>query len=222
MSPRRPALIFDFGNVVAFFDYRLACGRLGQPLGLSGEEFLELARERGLTPVVQRYERGDLSSEEFYQAVREFMNLSISYEAFADAWADIFRLNEPVADVVRALKNLGYPLILGSNTNAIHANHFRERFADTFSSFDQLVLSYEIRQIKPSKEFYLICAEAAGTRPAECVFIDDIPENVAGARDAGLNAIQYVETPQLIEDLRMSGVDVRERPSFSSEQHRGA
>ena len=222
MSLRRPALIFDFGNVVAFFDYRLACGRLGQPLGLTGEEFLELARERGLTPVLQRYERGDDSSREFYQTVRRFMGLSIPYEAFAQAWADIFRLNEPVADVVHALKNLGYPLILGSNTNAIHANHFRKRFAETFSLFDHLVLSYEIRHIKPSKEFYLACAEAAGTRPEDCVFIDDIPENVVGARDAGLNAIQYVETLRLIEDLRLLGVEIEEMPTSSLERHHRA
>ena len=213
MSLRRPALIFDFGNVVAFFDYRLACGRLGQPLGLSGEEFLELARERGLTPVLQRYERGDYSSREFYQVVHDLMNLAISFEAFAVAWADIFHLNQGVAEIVHAIKSLGYPLILGSNTNAIHAHHFRNRFADTFSSFDQLVLTYEIRHLKPSKEFYLACVLAAGAKPEECVFIDDMAENVAGARDAGLIAIQYEEPARLIKDLRMVGVELKGMPS---------
>ncbi len=39
---RRPALIFDFGNVVAHFDHGLAgLGKLGASLGLSGEEVLE-------------------------------------------------------------------------------------------------------------------------------------------------------------------------------------
>ncbi len=221
MSPRRPALIFDFGNVIAFFDYRIACGRLGQPLGLSGAEFLELARERGLTHVLERYEVGDHSSEEFYQVVRELMNLAISYDTFAKAWGDIFCLNGPVADIVRELKILGYPLILGSNTNPIHANHFREQFADTFSSFDYLVLSHEIRHIKPSKDFYLACAKAAGTRAEDCVFIDDMAENVAGARNAGLNAIQYLKPTQLIDDLRMLGIELGAMPSTLSEQPRG-
>ena len=43
---------------------------------------------------------------------------------------------------------------------------------------------------------------------ASCVFIDDIAENVEGARRAGLTALHYVDTPTLIADLRRAGVEV--------------
>ena len=45
---REPALIFDFGNVVAFFDYLKACERLGPKLGLTAEAFRQRIVERGL------------------------------------------------------------------------------------------------------------------------------------------------------------------------------
>jgi glucose-1-phosphatase len=62
--------------------------------------------------------------------------------------------------------------------------------------------------MKPDREFYLACVRAAGVPAAACVFIDDIPDNVEGARDAGLTALLYVDTPRLIADLRGLGVEV--------------
>jgi glucose-1-phosphatase len=204
MPPK--ALIFDFGNVFAHFDYLRACERLAAPLGFSGRAFLKTARERGLTPILQQYERGDLTSREFSGAVLKMMGLDLSHEAFATAWADIFQLNEPVAALVEELKAAGHTLILGSNTNEMHATHFRRQFAEPLAYFDHLVLSYQVREIKPAAEFYHACARAAGRSPGECVFIDDMPENVEGARSAGLDGVHYRDTPSLIADLRALGV----------------
>ncbi len=208
MTARRPALIFDFGNVVAFFDYTRACESFGRRLGLSGAEFLNRLREGGLTPVLQEYERGTLSAEAFSNAVSRLAGLDIPHLEFAAAWSDIFWLNEPIADLVGRLKASGYTLVLGSNTNALHAARFRRQFATTLSQFDSLVLSYEVGEIKPSAAFYHACAAAASLEPADCIFIDDIPENVAGATAAGLTGLLFRDVPTLIHDLHRLGIDV--------------
>ena len=98
--------------------------------------------------------------------------------------------------------------MLGSNTNDLHADQFRRQFAETLAHFDKLVLSYEVGHIKPSTAFYLACAEAAGADPGDCVFIDDLPENVEGARAAGLVGMLYESTEGLIRDLGSLGVKV--------------
>lgn len=206
MAKIRPALIFDFGNVVAYFDYAIACETLGRPLGISGEKLLDHLREKGLTPLVHRFERGDISEADFSKSVGEIAGLKFSSEAFAAAWADIFQLNESVAALMPSLKNQGYLLILGSNTNAIHARKFRRQFAHVLRHFDKLILSFEVRHLKPSKDFYLACSNAAGCPPEDCLFIDDIPENVQGALAAGLDALLYRDTPTLISDLHERGV----------------
>lgn len=208
----RPALIFDFGNVVAHFDYRRACEHFGRRLGIAGDAFLERVRGLGFSELVQRYERGALSSAEFSQAVCALVALEIPHDEFAAFWSDIFWLNEPVARLLAALKRLGYTLVLGSNTNDLHAAQFRRQFAATLAHFDRLVLSYEVGHIKPSAEFYHACAEAAGRAPADCIFIDDLAENVAGARAAGLRGIQYRDVDSLLPELRAHGVEVREFP----------
>lgn len=205
---RRPALIFDFGNVVAFFDYRKACEKFGSRLGVSGEAFLERVRRQGFSELVRQYESGKITAERFSQGVCERAGLDIPHDEFAAAWSNIFWLNEPVGELVAELKACGYTLVLGSNTNDLHAAQFRAQFAPVLANFDRLVLSYEIGHIKPGAAFYHACAEAARARPSECVFIDDIAENVAGARDAGLHAIQFCDVPSLLPELRALGVEI--------------
>ena len=208
MSKRTPALIFDFGNVVAHFDYTKACVHLGRLLGISGEAFLERVRSLGLSPLAQQYESGKLSAEAFSQAVCALVGLELSHDQFASAWSDIFWLNEPIAPLVSFLKERGYTLVLGSNTNDLHAAQFRRQFAETLAHFDHLVLSYEIGHIKPSPAFYLACVEAAGAPPEACVFIDDLVENVEGARAAGLSGLVFRDVPTLLDDLAALGVEV--------------
>jgi epoxide hydrolase-like predicted phosphatase len=205
---RSPALIFDFGNVVAHFDYRKACEHYGRRLGITGEAFLERVRREGFSELVREYESGQISAEAFSRGVCALAGLDIAHDEFAAAWSDIFWLNRPVAELVASLKRRGYTLVLGSNTNDLHAAQFRSQFADTLAHFDRLVLSYEIGHIKPSAHFYHACAEAAGRMPAECVFIDDLAENVEGARAAGLSAIHFRDVPSLLPELRALGVEV--------------
>jgi putative hydrolase of the HAD superfamily len=204
---KRPVLIFDFGNVVAYFDHARACARLGRQLGLSGEELLARLRALGLGPVVREYESGRMASEEFSTAFCRIAGLErISHAEFAAAWCDIFWANEPMAALLASLKARGHTLILGSNTNAMHADHYRIQFAATLAHFDHLVFSYEVGATKPQAAFYDACARAGGRLPAECIFIDDMPENVAGAQAAGMTGLLYRDLQALLKDLRGVGV----------------
>lgn len=211
----RTAIIFDFGNVVAHFDYARSCEVLGEPHGLSGTHLLEKAKGAGLTPLVRRYERGELSDEEFSRETCRLLGVEVPHSEFETAWADIFWPNEPVARLVAALKGAGHPLVLGSNTNAIHADQFRRQFAGTLAHFDRLVLSFEIGHCKPSADFYLACARAADREPGDCLFIDDLEENIQGAREIGMPGIHYDPSQHgaLLDELERRGIAVpRESP----------
>jgi len=208
MTTQNLALIFDFGNVVAYFDYRKACERLGRHLGLSGDAFLERVKSLGFTPLVQQYESGRIGAEEFSSEMCKLAGIEVPHEEFATAWADIFSLNEPVARLITYLRSEGYRLVLGSNTNDLHAAQFRHQFADTLSHFDKLILSFEVGHLKPTTRFYEACVSAAGYAPDCCVFIDDLPENVDGARAAGLRGIVFRDLPSLLDELQQLGVCV--------------
>jgi HAD superfamily hydrolase (TIGR01509 family) len=63
---------------------------------------------------------------------------------------------------------------------------------------------------KPGPEIYRLTADRLGVRPDECVFVDDIPANVEGARAVGMWALLHrdsaITVPKLesLLDLELS------------------
>ena len=149
---RIPVLMFDFGNVVGFFDYSTMFHHFGLKLGLSAQQFESMMNERGAARLGSEFESGRLTALEFARQVMELTGLEMSFEEFEVHWQDIFTLNEPVARLVAALKQRGYTLLLGSNTNILHARFYRRRFEEALAPFDHFVFSYEIgeSQARPS------------------------------------------------------------------------
>lgn len=204
---REPVLIFDFGNVVSYFDYLRACERLAGPLGIAGSELRDRLIDGGFPGLLVEFESGRIAPEAFAARVMEAAGLRLEYDEFVRAWEDIFWPNESVVRLIRSLKAAGYRILLGSNTNLLHATFYRRQFAPTLDLLDGLILSYEVGHMKPARAFFDACVRAAGVAASSCLFIDDIAENVEGARRAGLVGLHYVETPSLLDDLRRSGVD---------------
>ncbi len=203
---RKPALIFDFGNVIAHFDFTRSCAHFGRPIQLSGAEFLARARAAGFMELLEVYEAGKMTSQAFHAELCARMGIDVGYEEFAAVWGDIFSANETVHELVKVLKAAGYELYLGSNTNDMHFRHYRKQFDDVLSLFDALVLSYEVGYIKPDAGFFEAAARIANRPAGECIFIDDVEVNIDGARSAGLVALHYRDTPTLLRELAELGI----------------
>lgn len=203
---QQPNIFFDFGNVVAFFDYLIPCERFGKRIGLSAEEFRERVVERGFARLLDQFESGLLTPEVFAAKICELGEVEIPYEEFVPEWSDIFRENESVGHLIALLKAQGYSLFLGSNTNVLHATHYRRQFAKTLDLMDGFVLSHEVGHIKPAREFFLACSKISAAEPGSCIFIDDVAENIDGARSVGLQGLLYQDTATLVEDLKTLGV----------------
>lgn len=212
MDARPPsALLFDFGNVIAFFDHGRALAQTALRAGVSMAEIQRRAASRQFAQWVCEYEHGRLDDATFCRGCLDLLELRVSPADFARFWADIFWLNEPIAALIADLHDLGHRLILCSNTNALHAMQARRQFAPTLDRFDAFVLSHEVGYMKPRFEFYASCVRAAGVPASDCLFVDDLDENIAGARRAGLAAVHYRHPVRLRHDLGKLGINVSNR-----------
>ena len=74
--------------------------------------------------------------------------------------------------------------------------------------FDVVINSARVGVAKPNPRIYHKAAGALGVEPAACVHIDDVEDNVHGAREAGFAAIHYEgDYPALERELRALGVE---------------
>jgi HAD superfamily hydrolase (TIGR01509 family) len=67
--------------------------------------------------------------------------------------------------------------------------------------FHDLVLSYEVKAMKPSPAIYREAIARAQCLPEECFYTDDIPVFVEGARREGIDAVQFESCAQLEREL---------------------
>jgi putative hydrolase of the HAD superfamily len=187
----KPAIIFDFGNVLAHFDHGLAAERLGRRIGCDREQAMARFRTAGLDRLARESELGTIDSAAFHAEFCDRLGLDIGFDDFAREWSDIFRLNEPVASIAGRLWAAGYTLALGSNTSALHAEFYQGAFAEALAPFEARVFSYQVGWMKPDRRFYDACVRATGYAAGASVFVDDLEENVAGAVEAGLMGVLY-------------------------------
>jgi putative hydrolase of the HAD superfamily len=197
------ALVFDFGNVVAFFDHYQTLNRLTRYTDMAPRAMYEAIYNGDLEDA---FESGRIGLAEFLARFRQTCRLSCDDDALlADVIGDIFRPNPDVCALLPALKPR-YRLVLGSNTNELHARQFRRQFDDVLRHFDAVVLSYEVGVRKPRPGFFEHCRRLAGCAAGACVFIDDLPANVEGARACGWHGIVYTGFDDLRGRLAELGV----------------
>jgi putative hydrolase of the HAD superfamily len=199
-------IIFDFGNVIGFFSHRLSSARLAYLAGVTPEAMHGYLFGGGLEEDI---DSGVISVEDLLKKVRNQFQFRCSNESLELAFADMFWPNREVCELIPQLKSR-YRLLLGSNTNELHTRRFKTQFADTLTHFDALVLSYEIRICKPDARFFEHCQRLAQAEPAECLFIDDMAANIAGAEVFGWNAIQYHDHRELIQRMSVLGIECSE------------
>jgi len=197
-------LYFDLGNVLLTFDVRIACRQVGELTGLTPERVDEIIFGSGLQ---ERYERGEVSSRAFYEAFCADSGTRPDYDALHLASSAMFQVNVPVIPLVAHLQAARYRLGILSNTCESHWRYVAEgRYRFIRELFEVRVLSCDERCCKPATEIFRRAAHAAQVAADEIFFVDDRPENVQGAREAGLDAVLYEGPRQLADALRRRGL----------------
>lgn len=108
-------------------------------------------------------------------------------------------VDAPLLDFLHGLRPR---LRTGILTNA--GTDFRGTFASLLgleAFVDHLIVSAEEGMCKPDLEIFHLAAERLGIRPEEAVFVDDMPENVQGAREAGMQAWVHESGPDTIRRI---------------------
>jgi FMN phosphatase YigB (HAD superfamily) len=197
-------ILFDLGKVIVDFDFDIAYRRMGALSGLEKEEMRSRLRVNNLVP---DFEMGRIEAEPFVAEVNRRLGISLDCAGFAELWSAIFHRSPIIPESLLADLKRRHRLMLLSNTNTLHFAMIRNNFPH-IGHFDALVLSHEVGALKPSAAIYQAAIAQAGCAPSECLFFDDLADNVAGARAAGMNAEQFVGMAQLCADLARFGIDI--------------
>ncbi len=186
------ALVFDFGGVLVAIDFDRTLARWAE---LAGVPFSGLQSRFSHGEAYQRHERGEIDAPAYFAALREELGVALDDEQLADGWGQVF-VGE-IAPTIALLPHLArrIPTYLFSNTNATHYELIAARYGESLRPLARHFLSSSMGLRKPERAAFEMLAREIGVAPGRILFFDDLEENVAGARVAGLHAVR-VRTPQ--------------------------
>lgn len=119
----------------------------------------------------------------------------------ADLWDEYCgSLDVELRDFVVELRASVRTAVLSNSADG--ARREEQRRYDLASLFELLVSSHEVGVRKPDAAIYRLTERLLGLRPEELVLLDDRPENVAGARACGWQAVLHRDTTTSIAAVR--------------------
>lgn len=123
------------------------------------------------------------------------------FDAYMAAFWDIY-MGNPNEELIAYFRGLRprYRTAILSNSFVGAREHEEARYGFT-SMVDLAIYSHEEGVRKPDPRIFALASERIGFPPAEIVFLDDIPENIAAARARGFQAILFTSTPQAIAEI---------------------
>ncbi len=195
-------VLSDLGKVILFFDNHIFFRKMAEFCPYSAVDIAE--RVHWHRNLIRSFDTGTLSSKDFYREVTQRLKAKVDQETFFKIYNDVFSLNPPVLDILTRLKGR-HKLLLLSNTDVERFGFIRKTFPEVLI-FDEYVLSFEVGYLKPHPQIYQEALKKAKARAEECVFIDDLEENIEGARNVGLDTILYGPQTDLEAELRGKGL----------------
>jgi glucose-1-phosphatase len=193
-------MAFDLGNVLVKVDHGSFCRGLGEAAGVSPEAVQAAVFAAGPEDA---YDRGQISSRDFYKTIMDRFGLDLPYPLFCRLWCEIFDPMKGMASVVEHL-SAHYPLFLLSNTNELHFIYIRQHFPAILRPFRSFILSYEVGSRKPEPAIYRELVRRAGCTPDKILYLDDKLPFVEAAQAEGLQSWQFTAPEELVRALKKS------------------
>ncbi|HEX8449712.1 MAG TPA: HAD family phosphatase [Allosphingosinicella sp.] len=203
MTSPPTAVIFDVGNVLYGWDPESFLARQ-----LPEDE----ARLRFIEDVDLWSWHDSLDGgRPFDEAAAELSEKFPDYAAYISAWGERFgeTISDPVPGVhalVEALEARGVPLFAITNFSADFWGPFRAREERFFSRFRDIVVSGEVKMLKPDPAIYYLALDRFGLRAREALFVDDRAINVEGAEAVGMRGHLFTGADDLRRRLEEQGL----------------
>ena len=196
------AVVFDLGRVLINWDITETIWDLiREEVGPTGDPG---PRRQAFERLYAELATGRITPEGFYQKLKEQVEVRVEFDEFVTSWCEIFFPMQGMEELFGEVeKRVAVGLL--SDTDPVHWEYLLPLYP-FLKRIKKPTLSFEIGWMKPAPESYLAAARNVGFPPQVCFFTDDRQENVEGARQVGMDAVQFTGAEDMRRQLEARGV----------------
>jgi glucose-1-phosphatase len=181
-------VVFDLGNVLIDNHFDHFYGMMSESCGCSAAR---LQRELEGEIMIQ-LETGKISMDEYIAHCRQQFKLDWEKRVWAEKYQMTYSLNSEGNKIRNHLIAQAVPVAILSNLAEYHMLAVQKGCPDVLNGNLRNFYSYEIGLHKPDARIYeFVCTELR-MKPPDLLLLDDRIENVRGAQQAGMKAIQFL------------------------------
>lgn len=191
------AVFFDFGGVIVRTEYQAPRQKLAERFGMDYEDIEKIVFG---SPSAARASVGEVSEEEHWQNVMKVLKLpAAEYPRVRDEFfaGDVIDLN--ILNLLRSIKPKYKTGLISNAWSGLRAYIEREKFDD---AFHHMVISAEVKAVKPDPKIYRIALERLQVKPNEAIFVDDLIENIEACEKLGMKGIRFTDAESALKQLK--------------------
>ena len=190
-------VIFDIGGILIDWNPMHLYSKL-----LQDEAAIEaFLGEIGFEEWNRRLDGGGLCGTAIAELVEKHPHHKALIEAAHLRWHEMLPGEIPgTVAILERLARQDVPLYAITNYSTEKWVETRARFP-FFVHFRDIVVSADEKMLKPDPAIYRLCLQRNGLEAEACIFIDDVPRNVAAAKSVGIDGILFETPEKLAEEL---------------------
>lgn len=178
-------IVFDMGHVMVRYDSMRVCSRYIE----DEEERKQVNTAVFISPEWLMLDMGVISEEEALEKIQARLENAHAKEMARlclEHWHECCMEEiSGMGELVRDLKARGYGIYLCSNASLRMLSCYK-KVIPAIECFDGVLFSAEVKCMKPQKEMYEKFYSRFHLKAEECMFVDDLPRNIEGARETGM------------------------------------
>ena len=196
------ALVLDYGGVISKPQNSDNVNNMLQILSQDHNDFRSVYRSKR-----ENYDNGQLSGEEYWHRILQHYGLEQNDSKVAkliqediESWTQI---DDSMIQFLKESREKLHKLAIISNMTRDCLVFMKKHF-QWLELFDELTFSCEFGKNKPDAKIYEACLNRIEIHPQECLFVDDLVENVDGAMKSGMNVIHFKSFLQFRQELEQN------------------
>lgn len=197
-------VVFDVGNVLIRWDPNRLYSRLF-PDPVERDRFFATVCTEAWN---RELDRGRPFAEGIAELVAAHPEREREIRAWDERWHEMVPGDIPgTVAILERVRARGIPDYAITNFSREKYAEARERFP-FLKGFRDTVVSAHERLLKPDPAIYRVLIDRNGLDPVACLFVDDSPANVEGARAVGMAAVVFTTPERFAADLAAHGLEV--------------
>jgi FMN phosphatase YigB (HAD superfamily) len=192
------ALLFDLGGVVIEIDFGRAVASWAAAAGVPVHT---LEARFAFDQVYERHERGEITGDEYFAALRSSLGIDVPDGALVTGWNAIYVGEVPGMRVLLQAAGDRWPLYAFTNSNPTHHAFSSVRYPDVLRAFRKVFVSFELGRRKPERAAFEAIAAAIAVPLDRILFFDDTRANVDSALAIGMPAVLVRSPADVAEAL---------------------